>query len=149
MCGKDCCAPRYDVRLSNALFLDFASFDLVVRDAATDVCGFAFDLAYGVAYDLVAEARLFHLIAGNCSDTFLIHQTEEASTDNAAALPLSQAVTLSQEDTRKTERFLTLPTAVTQRLLEHSAPQLTNQVYTNVDAVLRQAINLLPVAEWV
>ena len=39
-------------------------------------------------------------------------------------------------------------TAVTQRLLEHSSPQLTNQVYTNVDPVLRQAINLLPVAEW-
>jgi integrase len=39
-------------------------------------------------------------------------------------------------------------TAVTQRLLEHSTPQLTNQVYTNVDPVLREAINLLPVAEW-
>jgi len=39
-------------------------------------------------------------------------------------------------------------TAVTQRLLEHSTPQLINQVYTNVDPVLRQAINLLPVAEW-
>jgi integrase len=39
-------------------------------------------------------------------------------------------------------------TAVTQRLLEHSSPQLTNDVYTNVDPVLRQAINLLPAAEW-
>ena len=39
-------------------------------------------------------------------------------------------------------------TAVTQRLLEHSSSQLTNEVYTNVDPVLRQAINLLPVAEW-
>jgi len=39
-------------------------------------------------------------------------------------------------------------TAVTQRLLEHSSPQLTNDVYTNVDPVLRQAIGLLPVAEW-
>ena len=39
-------------------------------------------------------------------------------------------------------------TAVTQRLLEHSSPQLTNDVYTNVDPVLRQAINLLPVSEW-
>jgi integrase len=39
-------------------------------------------------------------------------------------------------------------TAVTQRLLEHSSPQLTNDVYTNVDPVLRQAIDLLPVAEW-
>jgi integrase len=36
-------------------------------------------------------------------------------------------------------------TAVTQRLLEHSSAQLTNDVYTNVDPVLRQAINLLPV----
>jgi len=40
-------------------------------------------------------------------------------------------------------------TAVTQRLLEHSSPQLTNDVYTNVDPVLRQAISQLPVAEWV
>jgi integrase len=39
-------------------------------------------------------------------------------------------------------------TAVTQRLLEHSSPQLTNEVYTNVDPVLRQAISLLPVGEW-
>jgi len=40
-------------------------------------------------------------------------------------------------------------TAVTQRLLEHSSPRLTNDVYTNVDPVLRQAVSLLPVAEWV
>jgi len=40
-------------------------------------------------------------------------------------------------------------TAVTQRLLEHSSPQLTNEVYTNVDPVLRQVVNQLPVADWV
>ncbi len=40
-------------------------------------------------------------------------------------------------------------TAVTQRLLEHSSPQLTNEVYINVDPVLRQAVSLLPVTEWV
>jgi integrase len=40
-------------------------------------------------------------------------------------------------------------TAVTQRLLEHSSPQLTNEVYTNVDPALRQAVDLLPVADWV
>jgi integrase len=39
-------------------------------------------------------------------------------------------------------------TAVTQRLLEHSTPKLTNDVYTNVAPVLRQAIGQLPVAEW-
>ena len=39
-------------------------------------------------------------------------------------------------------------TAVTQRLLEHSSPQLTNAVYTNVDPVLRQAVDLLPVSDW-
>jgi len=38
-------------------------------------------------------------------------------------------------------------TAVTQRLLEHSSAKLTNDVYTNVDPALRQAIDLLPVAE--
>ena len=39
-------------------------------------------------------------------------------------------------------------TAVTQRLLEHSSPNLTNKIYTNVDPVLRQSINLLPVRKW-
>ena len=39
-------------------------------------------------------------------------------------------------------------TAVTQRLLEHSSPYLTNKVYTNVDPVLRHAVEQLPVGEW-
>lgn len=39
-------------------------------------------------------------------------------------------------------------TAVTQRLLEHSSPYLTNKVYTNVDPVLRQSVNRLPVERW-
>jgi integrase len=59
---------------------------------------------------------------------------------------------LKFHDLRKTFASLLaqrgVSTAVTQRLLEHSTPQLTNQVYTNVDPVLRQAINLLPVADW-
>ena len=39
-------------------------------------------------------------------------------------------------------------TAVIQRLLEHSSPDLTNKVYTNVDPVLRQAINIMPAEDW-
>jgi integrase len=39
-------------------------------------------------------------------------------------------------------------TAVTQRLLEHATPRLTNDVYTNVDPVLRHAIDRLPTADW-
>lgn len=39
-------------------------------------------------------------------------------------------------------------TAVTQRLLEHSSPNLTNKVYTNVDPVLRHAAEQIPVAKW-
>jgi len=60
---------------------------------------------------------------------------------------------LKFHDLRKTFASLIaqrgVSTAVTQRLLEHSSPQLTNDVYTNIDPVLRQAINLLPVTEWV
>jgi integrase len=41
-----------------------------------------------------------------------------------------------------------ISTAVTQRLLEHSSPNLTNKVYTNVDPVLRQAVEQLPVGDW-
>jgi integrase len=39
-------------------------------------------------------------------------------------------------------------TVVIQRLLEHSLPDLTNKVYTNVDPVLRQAINMMPAGDW-
>ena len=39
-------------------------------------------------------------------------------------------------------------TAVTQKLLEHASPRLTNKVYTNVDPVLRHAVEQLPVARW-
>jgi integrase len=66
---------------------------------------------------------------------------------NGAGLP-----ELKFHDLRKTFASLLaqrgVSTAVTQRLLEHSSPRLTNDVYTNVDPVLRQAINLLPVTEW-
>ena len=41
-----------------------------------------------------------------------------------------------------------ISTAVTQKLLEHSSPRLTNQVYTNVDPVLRHAVEQLRVGEW-
>lgn len=39
-------------------------------------------------------------------------------------------------------------TAVTQRLLEHSSPTLTQKIYTNVDPVLRQSVNRLPIKQW-
>jgi len=39
-------------------------------------------------------------------------------------------------------------TAITQKLLEHSSPNLTNKEYTNVDPVLRHAIEQLPVGDW-
>jgi integrase len=67
---------------------------------------------------------------------------------NAARFP-----ELKFHDLRKTFASLLaqrgVSTAVTQRLLEHSSPQLTNEVYTNVDPVLREAVNLLPVSDWV
>ncbi|MHC4569780.1 MAG: tyrosine-type recombinase/integrase [Planctomycetota bacterium] len=39
-------------------------------------------------------------------------------------------------------------TAVIQKLLEHSSPDLTNKVYMNVDPVLRQAVDQMPAADW-
>ena len=41
-----------------------------------------------------------------------------------------------------------ISTAVTQKLLEHSSPVLTNKIYTNVAPVLRHAVNQLPVENW-
>ncbi len=59
---------------------------------------------------------------------------------------------LKFHDLRKTFASLLaqrgVSTAVTQRLLEHSSPHLTNDVYTNVDPVLRQAVDLLPASDW-
>jgi len=39
-------------------------------------------------------------------------------------------------------------TAVTLKLLEHSSPDLTNKVYTNVVSVLRHAVDQIPVGDW-
>jgi len=39
-------------------------------------------------------------------------------------------------------------TAVTQRLLEHSSPNLTNKIYTNVDPALRNTVEQLQVDKW-
>ena len=39
-------------------------------------------------------------------------------------------------------------TTVIQRLLEHSSPDLMNGVYTNVDPVLREAIDIMPAEDW-
>lgn len=41
-----------------------------------------------------------------------------------------------------------ISTAVTQKLLEHSSPDLTNKVYTNVDPVLRHAVDKIPIGDW-
>jgi len=41
-----------------------------------------------------------------------------------------------------------ISTAVTQKLLEHSSPDLTNKVYANVDPVLRHAVDQIPVGDW-
>ena len=41
-----------------------------------------------------------------------------------------------------------ISTVVIQKLLEHSSPNLTNKVYTNVDPVLRQAIDSMPASDW-
>ena len=41
-----------------------------------------------------------------------------------------------------------ISTAVTRKLLEHSSPDLTNKVYTNVDPVLRHAVDQIPVGDW-
>ena len=40
-------------------------------------------------------------------------------------------------------------TAVIQKLLEHSSPDLTNKVYTNVDPVLRHAVDQIPIGDWI
>lgn len=39
-------------------------------------------------------------------------------------------------------------TAVTQKLLEHSSPDLTNKVYMDVDPVLRHAVDQIPASDW-
>lgn len=40
------------------------------------------------------------------------------------------------------------PLSVAQRLLEHSTPNITARYYTNVDPVLRNAVESLPIKDW-
>ena len=65
---------------------------------------------------------------------------------------IASLASLKFHDLRKTFCSLLaqngVSTAVTQRLLEHSSPNLTNKVYTNVDPVLRHAVEQLPVGDW-
>ncbi|MEA3224681.1 MAG: hypothetical protein U9Q07_01930 [Planctomycetota bacterium] len=41
-----------------------------------------------------------------------------------------------------------ISTAVTQELLEHSSPDMTNKVYANAASVLRHAVCQIPAADW-
>jgi integrase len=97
------------------------------------------ELSNGVAIPPDGQERLF-------ADRFSPKSWEKVR--KAVSLP-----ELTFRDLRKT--FASLPaqrgvsTAVTQRLREHSSPQRINNVYTNVDPVLRQAIDQLPASDWV
>lgn len=42
-----------------------------------------------------------------------------------------------------------VPTGIAQKLLEHSTPKLTNDVYTDFDPTLRPAVELIPVDKWI
>jgi len=46
------------------------------------------------------------------------------------------------------QKVYLLKTAVTQKLLEHSSPNLTNKAYTNVDPVLCHAVDQMSIVEW-
>jgi len=49
---------------------------------------------------------------------------------------------------RKPRFFTSLRSVQNDKLLEHSSPDLTNKVYTNVDPVLRHAVDQIPVGDW-
>ena len=44
--------------------------------------------------------------------------------------------------------LLGMSTSVIRKLLEHSSPDLTNKMYTNVDPVLRHAVDQMPASDW-
>ena len=44
--------------------------------------------------------------------------------------------------------FFNLPVAVLHADYQHSSADLTNKVYTNVDPVLRHAVDLIPSSDW-
>jgi integrase len=86
----------------------------------------------------VGQERLF-------SDSFNHHKWRKVYQDTRIA-------DLKFHDLRKTFGSMLaqngISTAVTQKRLEHSSPYLTNKVYTNVDPVLRHAVEQLPVDDW-
>jgi len=42
----------------------------------------------------------------------------------------------------------TISCVVTQKLPEHSSPNVINKVYTNVDPVLRYVVDQIPLVDW-
>ncbi len=73
-------------------------------------------------------------------------------TRESLAIDVTGLTDLKFHDLRKTFGSMLaqrgVSTAVTQQLLEHSSSTLTNKIYTNVDPVLRQSINRLPIKQW-
>ncbi len=72
---------------------------------------------------------------------------DEAGAGNGLTAPALDPTT----DEMKCINHITLlgiSTTVTQKLLEHSSPDLTNKVYMNVDPVLRRAVDQISVGDW-
>ena len=44
--------------------------------------------------------------------------------------------------------MIDISTAVTQKLLEHSSPNLTNKIYANVDPVLSHGADQIAAGDW-
>ncbi len=103
-----------------------------------------------VAAEVMAELKKF-LIAANSQHTKLFNDNFSHKKWKKICKDAGLA-DLKFHDLRKTFGSMLaqrgVSTAVTQRLLEHSSSRLTNKIYTNVDPVLRQSVNQLPIAQW-
>ena len=99
-------------------------------------------------YETSLTFRHFERLIGKCNSKQITQNTIDLF-----ILQRGDEVTgLKFHDLRKTFGSMLaqngISTAVTQKLLEHSSPHLTNKIYTNIDPVLRHAVEQLPVGEW-
>jgi integrase len=108
----------------------------------------------GTLYEIALSLRNFERLVGKCSSKQITQNViDNFSHKRWKKICQDAGLTdLKFHDLRKTFGSLLaqngVSTAVTQKLLEHSSPNLTNKVYTNVDPVLRHAADQLSVGSW-
>jgi integrase len=137
---------RGDIETLKVTDIDFEKNSLTTTSKKTKKCMASRPVSVEVISELSIYVRTLDVSQDKLFKTKFNHRIWRKICEKA------ELADLKFHDLRKTFCSMLaqngVSTAVTQRLLEHSSPNLTNKIYTNVDPVLRQSINLLPIEKW-